>query len=143
MFKLELVRPVFVFAWLSLSVAEWSSADPCTELGGALDVLIPAIRNSGKQIDRASNAREVAGAINAYADAAEKLGTMIRRLRPELEKLPADEPEACTEANRRLEAFQPEINTVIEKMDYKRQRYSGDPSVNKAWKRVLRITEGK
>jgi len=34
MFKLELVRPVFVFAWLSLFVAECSCADSCTELGG-------------------------------------------------------------------------------------------------------------
>jgi hypothetical protein len=143
MFKLELVRPVFVFAWLSLSVAKWSSADPCTELDRALDVLIPAIRNSGKQIDQASNAREVAGAINAYADAAEKLGTTIQRLRPKLEKLPAEEPVACKAANRRLEAFQPEINIVIEKLDYKRRRYSADPSVTKAWKRVLSITEGK
>jgi hypothetical protein len=94
MFKFEPVRRVFVFAWLLLSVA-WSSADPCAELGRAIDVLIPAVRNSGKQIDQASNAQEVAGAINAYADAAEKLARTIQRLRPQLEKLPADEPEAC------------------------------------------------
>jgi len=52
MFKLPVQR-VFVFAWLLLSVAEWSSADPCTELDRAIDVLIPAVRNSGKQIDQA------------------------------------------------------------------------------------------
>jgi len=72
MFKFLPVRRLFVFAWFFLSVAEWSSADPCTELGRAIDVLIPAVRNSGKQIDQASNAQEVAGAISAYADAAEK-----------------------------------------------------------------------
>ena len=121
MFRFEPVRPVFVLAWLLLSVAEWSSAEPCTELGRAIDVLIPAVRNSGKRIDQASNAQEVAGAINAYADAAERLAATIQRLRPQLEKLPAEEPVACQEANRRLEAFQPEINGVIEKVDYKRR----------------------
>jgi hypothetical protein len=35
--------------------------------------------------------------------------TILQRLRPQLEKLPADEPEACQAANRRLEAFQPEL----------------------------------
>ena len=73
MFRFEPVRPVVAFAWLLLSVAEWSSAEPCAELGRAIDVLIPAVRNSGKRIDQPSNAQEVAGAINAYADAAEKL----------------------------------------------------------------------
>jgi hypothetical protein len=131
-----------VLAWFLISVAEWSSAESCTELGRAIDVLIPAVRNSGKKIDQASNAREVADAINAYADAAEKLGTTIRRLRPQLEKLPADEPEACKEANRRLEAFQPEINAVIEKLDYKRRLYGADPGVTNAWKRVIKITKG-
>lgn len=132
-----------VFAWLFLSVAEWSSAEPCTELGRTLDVLIPAVRNSSKQIDQASNAQEVAGAINAYADAAGRLARTIQRLRPQLEKLPADEPEACREANRRLEAFQPEINAVIEKLDYKRRRYSTHPTVTNAWKRVISITKHK
>ena len=125
-----------------LSVAEWSFADPCTELGRAIDVLIPAVRNSGKQIDQASNVQEVTGAINAYADAAETLATTIQRLRPQLEKLPEDEPEACKAANRRPEAFQPEINAVIEKLDYKRRRYSADPGVTNAWRRVIRITNG-
>jgi hypothetical protein len=105
-------------------------------------VLIPAVRNSGKRIDQASNAQEVAGAINAYADAAEKLAATIQRLRPQLEKLPADEPAACKEANRRLAAFQPEINAVIEKLDYKRRRYSADPNVTNAWRRVIKITKG-
>jgi hypothetical protein len=95
--QLEVNRPLFTFAWLSLSVAEWSSADPCTELDRAFDLLIPAVRNSGKQIDQASHAREVASANNAYADAAEKLGTTIKRLRPELETLPADEPVVANE----------------------------------------------
>ena len=113
MFRFEPVRPVVAFAWLLLSVAEWSSAEPCAELGRAIDVLIPAVRTSGKQSDQASNAQEVAGAINAYADAAEKLATTIQRLRPQLEKLPADESAACKKANRLLEAFQPEINAVI------------------------------
>src|SRR5215831_17119605 len=139
MFRFELA--VFVFACLLLSVAEWSSAEPCTELGRAIDVLIPAVRNSGKRIDQASNAQEVAGAINAYADAAERLAATIQRLRPQLEKLPADEPVACKEANRRLEAFQPEINAVIEKLDYKRRRYSADPSVTNAWRRMIKITK--
>ena len=130
-----------MLAWLSLSVAEWSSADPCTELDRAIDVLIPAVRTSGKQIDQATNAQEVAGAITAYADAAEKPRTAIQRLRPQLEKLPANEPGACKAANRRLEAFQPEINAVIEKLDYKRRRYSADPGVTKAWRRVLKITK--
>ena len=142
MFKFLPVRRLFVFAWFFLSVAEWSSADPCTELGRAIDVLIPAVRNSGQQIDQASNAQEVAGAISAYADAAEKLATTIQRLRPQLEKLPADEPEACKAANRRLEVFQPEINAVIEKLDYKRRRYDADPRVIKAWRRVIKITNG-
>ena len=142
MFRFQAVRPVFVVVWLLLSVAEWSSADPCTELGRAIDVLIPGVRNSDKRIDQASNAQEVADAINAYADAAEKLAATIKRLRPQLEKLPADEPVACKEANRRLEAFQPEINAVIEKLDYKRRRYSADPSVTNAWRRVIKITEG-
>ena len=115
MFKFEPVRHVFLFAWFLLSVAEWSFADPCTELGRA---------------------------INAYADAAETLATTIQRLRPQLEKLPEDEPEACKAANRRLEAFQPEINAVIEKLDYKRRRYSADPGVTNAWRRVIRITNG-
>jgi hypothetical protein len=135
------VRGVLMLAWLSLSVAEWSSADPCTELDRAIDVLIPAVRNSGKQIDQASNAQKVADAINAYADAAEKLAATIQRLRPQLEKLPADEPEACQAANRRLEGCQPEINAVIEKLDYKRRRYSADPGVTKAWRRVIKITK--
>jgi hypothetical protein len=142
MFKFEPLRRVFVLAWLSLSLADWSSADPCTELDRAIDVLIPAVRNSGKQIDQASDAQRVADAINAYADAAEKLATTIQRLRPQLEKLPADEPEACQAANRRLEAFQPEINAVIEKLDYKQRRYSADPSVTNAWRRLIKITEG-
>jgi hypothetical protein len=142
MFKPELLRGAFVFVWLSLSAAECSCADPCTELGHALDVLIPAIRNTRKQIDQASDAREVAGAMNAYADAAEKLRTTIQSLRPALEKLPANEAEACSAANRRLEAFQPEINAVIEKFNYQQRRYRGDPGVTKAWKRVLIITEG-
>ena len=142
MFKFAPVRRVFVFAWFFLAVAEGVSADPCTELGQAIDVLIPAVRNSGKQIDQASKAQEVAAAINAYADAAERLATTIQRLRPQLEKLPADDPEACKTANRRLEAFQPEINTVIEKLDYKRRRYSADPSVTNAWRRVIKITKG-
>jgi predicted nucleic acid-binding Zn-ribbon protein len=142
MFKFEPLRRVFVLAWLSLSLAECSSADPCTELDGAIDVLIPAVRNSGKQIDQASDAQKVADAINAYADAAEKLATTIQRLRPQLEKLSADEPEACQAANRRLEAFQPEINAVIEKLDYKQRRYSADPSVTNAWRRLIKITEG-
>ena len=47
---------------------------PCTELDRAIDVLIPAVRNSAKQIDQASNAQKVADAINAYADAAEQVG---------------------------------------------------------------------
>jgi hypothetical protein len=140
MFRFEPVRRVFVFAWLFLSFAERSSADPCAELGRAIDALIPAVRSSGKQIDQASNAQEVVGAINAYADVAEKLAKTIQRLRPQLEKLPAEEPEACKEANRRLEAFQPEINVVIEKLDYKRRRYSVDPSVTNAWRRVIKIT---
>jgi hypothetical protein len=59
-----------------------------------------------------------------------------------LEKLPADEPEACKTANQRLEAFQPEINAVIEKLDYKRRRYDADPRVIKAWRRVIKITNG-
>jgi hypothetical protein len=71
MFKFEPVRGVFVLVWLSLFVAEWSYADPCTELNRAIDVLIPAVRNSGKQIDQAPNAQKVADAINTYADAAE------------------------------------------------------------------------
>jgi hypothetical protein len=37
-------------------------------------VLIPAVRNSAKQIDQAFNAQKVADAINAYADAAEQVG---------------------------------------------------------------------
>ena len=142
MFKPELVRGALVLSWLWLSAADWSFADPCSELGHALDILIPAIRNSDKQIRQASNAREVASAINAYANAAEKLDTTIQSLRPALEKLPADQAEACTAASRRLEAFQPEINAVIEKLDYKQRQYKGDPGVTKAWKRVLKITEG-
>jgi hypothetical protein len=141
MFKFEPIRRVLLLAWLSLSVAEWSSADPCTELDRAIDVLIPAVRNSGKQIDQAPNAQKVADAINAYADAAEKLAITIQRLRPQLERLPADEPKACQAANRRLEAFQPEINAVIEKLEYKRRRYSADPGVTKAWRRVIKITK--
>jgi len=141
MFKFEPVRGVFVLVWLSLSVAEWSYADPCTELNRAIDVLIPAVRNSGKQIDQAPNAQKVADAINTYADAAESLATTIQRLRPQLEKLPADEPAACQAANRRLEAFQPEIDAVIEKLDYKRRRYSADRGVINAWRRVIKITK--
>jgi hypothetical protein len=37
------VRRIFVLAWLSLSVAQ---ADPCDELGRAMDVLVPAVRGS-------------------------------------------------------------------------------------------------
>jgi hypothetical protein len=44
-------------------------------------------------------------------------------------------------ANRRLEAFQPEINAVIEELDYKRRPYSADPSVINAWKRVIKVTK--
>ena len=77
--KFEPVRCAFVLAWLSLSVAQ---ADPCAELGRAIDVLVPAVRNSGQQIDQAFNAQRVASAINAYADAAETLATTIQRLRP-------------------------------------------------------------
>jgi hypothetical protein len=139
--KFETVRLVFILVGLSLSVAEWSFSDSCTELDRAIDVLIPAVRNSGKQIDQAPNAQKVADAINAYADAAERLAKTIQRLRPQLEKLPADEPEACQAANRRLEAFQPEINAVIEKLDYKRRRYSADRGVTNAWKRVIKITK--
>jgi hypothetical protein len=71
-----------------------------------------------------------------------RLARTIQRLRPQLEKLPADEPEACQAANRRLEAFQPEINAVIEKLDYKRRLYGADPGVTNAWKRVIKITKG-
>src|SRR5262245_32747194 len=53
MFRFEPVRRVFVFAWLFLSFAERSTADPCAELGRAIDALIPAVRSSGKQIDQA------------------------------------------------------------------------------------------
>jgi hypothetical protein len=74
-------------------------------LDRAIDVLIPAARNSSKQTDQASNPQEVAGAINAYADAAEKLATTIQRLRPQLEKLSLHGPKACKAANRRLEAL--------------------------------------
>src|SRR5258708_21064073 len=139
MFKFEPVRCVFVLTWLSLSVAQ---ADPCAELGRAIDVLVPAVQNSGKQIDQAFNAQQVASAINAYADAAETLATTIQRLRRQLEKLPADGPEACKAPNRRLDAFQPEINAVIEKLDYKRRRYTADPGVTNAWRRVIKITKG-
>ena len=74
MFKFEPVRRIFMLARISLCFAEWSSRDPCTELDRAIDVLIPAVRNSAKQIDQASNAQKVADAINAYADAAEQVG---------------------------------------------------------------------
>jgi hypothetical protein len=53
-----------------------------------------------------------------------------------------DEPGPCKAANRRLEAFQLEINAVIEKPDYKRRRYGADPSVANAWIRAIKITEG-
>lgn len=139
MVKFETVRRVFVLTWFSLSVAQ---ADPCAELGRAVDVLVPAVRDAGKQIDQAFNAQRVASAINAYADAAETLARTIQRLRPQLEKLPAEEPEACKAANRRLEAFQPEINAVIEKLDYKRRRYTADPGVTNAWRRLINITKG-
>jgi hypothetical protein len=133
---------VFLFALLSLSLAEWSAADPCTELYRAVEGLIPAVQNSGRQIDQAYTAQQVADAINLYADAAERLGATIQRLRPDLEKLPAKPPEACAAANRRLAAFQPEINAVIEKLDAKRRRYSADPGVTNAWARVVKITAG-
>ena len=100
---------------------------------------------SGTRTNRStkpSTLKRVASAINTYADAAETLATTIQRLRPQLEKLPADEPEACKAANRRLEAFQPEINAVIEKLDYKRRRYTADPGVTNAWRRLINITKG-
>jgi hypothetical protein len=137
-----IVLKFFLSAVLSLCLIEWTFADPCTDLYRAIEALIPAVQNSGKKIDQAMSAQQVADAINTYADAAEKLGATIQRLRPELEKLPTNPPEACAAANQRLAAFQPQINAVIDKMDYKRRRYHADPGVTNAWMRVTKITAG-
>jgi hypothetical protein len=118
-------------------------ADPCDDYARAVDKYIQAIRQSGQELDQATDAHKFADAVNAFTSATEELTSTLRELSPQVTTLYQSRGNAslpaCDRAQEKLVAFAPELNAIGTKFAEQAQKYISDPEVQQAFDRLRKL----